>query len=164
MKNSNIKGTTLVEVLATIIILAVVLAPISMLFLVGYRNYFLENEKMIANQNVIEVMENITRDLRENENRYITVDNISNHVLEIKPIGDFPPGEELIYEYIPAQQILNRNGVSIFKDSKIRVTHFYVSEFTDENYDTSLIDISITIEYGQEGSATLRTYYRRKLN
>jgi prepilin-type N-terminal cleavage/methylation domain-containing protein len=77
MKNLGKKGVTLVEVIAAITILGIILTPLTSIFYMGYKNYFVENDRMTAQQSAKEVIDTIIGDLRLYENENTEVDTLS---------------------------------------------------------------------------------------
>jgi prepilin-type N-terminal cleavage/methylation domain-containing protein len=148
------KGLTLVEMLVALAIMGVLLVPVSMIFYSGYSNYYNENDDMISIQKSREVMDSIIEDLRMYENISTTVMD-EGSTLYIK--------EGMVFNYIPAKKMLYKNGAPLFMEQdQLIINDFHVEEIKPENYDSSLISISLKIKVGKGEEIVLENSYRRK--
>ncbi|MFZ5989585.1 MAG: type II secretion system protein [Bacillota bacterium] len=162
MRRLGKKGATLTELMASLAILSIILAPISLVFYLGYKNFFFENDVMAAQQRAKEVLDMINSDLRMFENEYTEVDNITKSSVIIKDAVHFP-GEELIYTYSPDQKKIFKNGIAVFnEDEEVEVTGFEIEEVKPSDYDSSLININITVKVGKSDMVNLQSGFRRK--
>ncbi|HPC99845.1 MAG TPA: prepilin-type N-terminal cleavage/methylation domain-containing protein [Acetivibrio sp.] len=157
------KGFTLAEMMAAIIILGIIIVPVSLAFYTGYRNYFIENEEMTAQEKAREIIEMIITDLRMYENEHTVADNDSN-TLTIKDSTHFP-GEEIVYTYSPEQKCLFRNGIELFAEvDSPEVTDFAIEETRQADYDSSIIIIEVSVKYNRSDTVKLRGSFRRKFD
>jgi prepilin-type N-terminal cleavage/methylation domain-containing protein len=148
------KGLTLVEMLVALAIMGVLLVPVSMIFYSGYSNYYNENDDMISIQKSREVMDSIIEGLRMYENISTTVMD-EGSTLYIK--------EGLVFNYIPAKKMLYKNGTPLFMEQDpLIINDFHVEEIKPENYDSTLISISLRIKLGKGEEIVLENSYRRK--
>ncbi|MCX7920415.1 MAG: hypothetical protein N3B21_00105 [Clostridia bacterium] len=148
-------GATLIEVVSTVAILFVVLAPLSLIFNTWYDDYYEENYRVMLQKRSMETMQQIMQDLRMFADGNTAVVD-SGTKLFIK--GD------LIYSYSPYQKKLFKNSTSVFLDSEtIEVTAFNVEETSVPDNDSSLINITITLKTKRNIEITLQNSYRRKL-
>ncbi|WP_010252566.1 type IV pilus modification PilV family protein [Acetivibrio cellulolyticus] len=161
MKKIGKKGTTLVEVIASLVIVGIILTPITSIFYMGYKNYFVENDRMTAQQAAKDVLEIITKDLRFYENKYTEVDAITGKSLIIKDGTNFP-GDEIVYSFDEGQKMILRNNVALLEDNTILITNFSVQEIKLSDYDSSLIKISVTVKSGKSDEINMEGSYRRK--
>ena len=161
MKNLGKKGVTLVEVIAAITIVGIILTPLTSIFYMGYKNYFVENDRMTAQQSAKEVIDTIIGDLRLYENENTEVDTLTGKSLTIKDSDNFP-GDEIVYLFDEVQKKVLRNETYLLENSDILVTDFTVRETKPLGYDSSLIKIDVTIKIGKSEEISLEGSYRRK--
>ncbi|OPZ92969.1 MAG: hypothetical protein BWY74_01349 [Firmicutes bacterium ADurb.Bin419] len=161
MRKIGKKGVTLVEVIASLVILGIILTPITSIFYMGYKNYFVENDRMTAQQAAKEVLNRIIKDLRVYENEYTQVDEVTGKSLIIKDFINFP-GDELVYSYEEDRKLVLRNDVALIDNDAIVITDFSVLETKPDGYDSSLIKISVSVRTGKSDEIHLEGSYRRK--
>lgn len=149
------KGMTLIELIVSLSIMGIILAPISLVFYSGYGNFYNENDDMINIDKSREVMDSIITDLRMNESPSVAVSDEGN-TLFIK--------EDLIYTYSPDEKMLLKNGIPVFPDEvNASMNHFKVEEVKHSDYDSSLINIAFTLKVGRSEEITLQNSFRRKI-
>lgn len=161
MRKIGKKGMTLVEVIASLVILSIILAPITSIFYMGYKNYFVEHDRMMSQQTGKEVLNSIIEDLRAFENEHTKVDDITAKALIIKDSINFP-GDEIVYRYDEVEKTILRNGSNLIDDSEVDITDFSVLETKPEGYDSSIIKISVTVRTGKSDEIQLLGSYRRR--
>lgn len=159
MRKKNIKGVTFVELLATISIIGIIIVPISSVFYIGFKNYFMENEKMTANEKANEILDKIIEDLRKHENIHTFVNEETNDAIYIKDNINYPL-DTVIYNYLRDEKKLYRNDVYL-QDDLTTIENFYVEELQEETYDSSIINISLSVKFKRVFSE-VETSYRRK--
>lgn len=178
------KGLSLVEVIATVAIMAIIIIPISLVFTTSYSNFNIESDKAAAQKAAREVLYGkgfssygVMGDLERSNagSDKITIgDIIDASVNSISILDD--AGVKKIYYYNQATQELK-----------------YKNELTDENYflnetstngraiivkkfdvkkitrgttidsvilDTDIIRVTVTVECGRSGNITLESSYR----
>jgi|GEM_PF-1896250 len=167
MKKLGNKGMTLVELIAAMTIMGIILTPITGIFYYGYSNYFVENDRMIAQQSAKEVVNKIINDLRVYENQFTEIDELEGRFLIIKDSVNFPEGEEIVYEYDEVQNMILRNGKNLLGEElldeiDVLVNDFYVKETKPEGYDSSIINIVVAVQKGKSDELSVEGVFRRK--
>ncbi len=157
------KGTSLVELLISIAILGVIMVPISTVLYQGFKNYFVENDMLIATQRAREAMDKLIEDIRMNDSSNISIED-SGKILNIVK-GD-PIKEDLIYELetVGGINVLLRNTQNVFKpEENISILEFkaQIQEKTVD-YDSQIIKVILGIKVGKSDPVTLEGSYRRK--
>lgn len=148
------KGLTLIELIVSLSIMGIILAPISLIFYSGYSNFYYENDDMINIEKSREIMDNIITDLRMNESPSIAVSDEGN-TLFIK--------EDLVYKYSPEGKMLFKNGIPVIPEGeKANMSRFKVEEVKPSDYDNKLINITFTLKVGRSREITLQNSFRRK--
>ena len=148
------KGLTLIELIVSLSIIGIILAPISLIFYSGYGNFYYENDDMINIEKSREVMDNMVTDLRMNESPSITVSDEGN-TLFIK--------EDLVYTYSQDGKMLLKNGIPVLPEGeKASMSSFKVEEVKPSDYDSKLINITFTLKVGRSREITLQNSFRRK--
>lgn len=161
MKKLGKKGLTLVEVIASLVILGIIMTPLTSIFYMGYKNYFVENDRMIAQQTAKEVLGSIIDDLRAYENENTKVDTITGKTLTIKDSINFP-GDEIVYTYDENQNMVFRNATPQLDNTAILITGFSVQESIPLGFDSQVIKINVTVKTGKSEEINLEGSYRRK--
>ncbi len=161
MRKIGKKGMTLVEVIASLVILSIILTPITSIFYMGYKNYFVENDTMTSQQAAKEVLNRIIEDLRVYENEHTKVDDITAKALIIKDSINFP-GDEIVYTFEEDRKLILRNGLNLLDNDAVVITDFSVLETKPDGYDSSIIKISVTVRTGKSDEIKIEGSYRRK--
>ena len=163
MRKISKKGMTLVELIAAMTILGIILTPLAGIFYFGYRNYFVENDRMTAQQSAKEVINKIINDLRVHENQFTHID--ANNSLKIKDSDNFS-GNEIVYLFDEEHKVILRNGINLLDSSDIFVTNFSAEEVEaseeESEYDSKLIKIVVTVQKGKSDETSIEGVYRRK--
>lgn len=163
MKKIRNKGMTLVELIAAMTILGIILTPLTGIFYFGYRNYFVENDRMTAQQSAKEVINKIVNDLRVHENQFTQIG--ADNSLRIKD-SDYFPENEIVYMFDEEHKAILRNGVSLIESNDIFILNFTIEEIqsSDEEleYDSNLIKIAVTVQKGKSDEISIEGVYRSK--
>ena len=163
MRKNSKKGMTLVELIAAMTILGIILTPLTGIFYFGYRNYFVENDRMTVQQSAKEVINKIINDLRVHENQLTQID--AGNSLKIKD-SDYFPGNEIVYLFDEENKAILRNGISLIESSDIFITNFSIEEIESSNeelvYDSKLIKIVVTVQKGKSDEISIEGVYRSK--
>lgn len=161
MKKLGKKGLTLVEVIASLAILGIIMTPLTSIFYMGYKNYFVENDRMTAQQTAKEVVGRIIDDLRAYENEYTEADTSSGKTLTIKDSVNFPE-DTIVYTFEENQKMVFRNGTPLIDNPAVLITGFLVQETIPSGFDSYMIKISVTVKTGKSEEINLEGSYRRK--
>lgn len=160
MRKIGKKGMTLVEVIASLVILSIILTPITSIFYMGYKSYFIENDRMKVQQAVKEVLNRIIEDLRVYENEHTKVDETGKSLI-IKDLINFS-GDGIVYLFEEDRKIILRNDVVLIDDSSVVITDFSVLEIKLDDYDSSIIKINIAARTEKSDEVRIEGSYRRK--
>jgi prepilin-type N-terminal cleavage/methylation domain-containing protein len=166
LKLKNNRGITLTEMLVAIAIMCMIATPISFILLQGYRNFSEDNGTMTAQGAARSAIDGILNDLRKNDNKSVSVstEQSAGGTIEILHIND-----SLQYTYSTIDKKLLKNGTSIFQeDEGVELVDFYIKEVRPEDravegYDSSLIDIRVSVKVRLGQAVTLEDSYRRKI-
>lgn len=161
MRIINRKGMTLVELIAAMTILGIILTPLTGIFYFGYRNYFIENDRMTAQQSAKEVLNKIIDDLRTYENAFTEIDTLTGKSLTIKDSVNFPE-DEIVYLFDEEQKTVFKNGINILHNSDVFINDFSIQETKPLGYDSSLIKIVVTVQTGKSDEVSIEGSFRRK--
>lgn len=158
------KGVTLTELIVTITIMAIIITPISVVFIQGYSGFFTESDKMNAQQCAREVLYGrgvnsygIMGDLERCDNKLTSVTG------KCISIGDSLDDMRV---YSLADGVFSYNtsssAMTYFIDPKVKIKDFQVnlSPPVEGTTDTTIASISITVVYGRSGEVTLSSSYR----
>ncbi|HHV60711.1 MAG TPA: hypothetical protein GXX49_10585 [Clostridiaceae bacterium] len=147
------KGISLTELMVTVTILIVVMTPVSLLFTSSYKNFFIEEDTVKAQEQARYAMETILTDLARH--------NSGN--IQISPEGELVivPGS-LVYE-MDGNEIKKKNPSELseiiictdVKDFKVKIT----SSLADP-----LVEIEIETQKGRGRKINLKNAYRIKTN
>lgn len=155
MRKITRKGMTLVELIAAMTILGIILTPLTGIFYFGYRNYFVENDRMTAQQSAKEVVNIIINDLRAHENQFTQIDEDNSLKMQ-------DSDSEIVYFFDEEHKAILRNGISIIESSDVLITNFSIKEIEQMEYDSNLIKIVVTAQKGKSDDISIEGVYRRK--
>lgn len=161
MKKLGKKGLTLVEVITSLAILGIIMTPLTSIFYLGYRNYFVENDRMTAQQTAREVIGRIMDDLRAYENENTEVDLLTGRTLTIKDSVNFPE-DLIVFTFDENERMVFRNGIPLIDNTAILITGFGVQETQPSGFDSHVIKITVTVKTGESEEIKLEGSYRRK--
>jgi hypothetical protein len=153
VKLLNKKGYTLIEVISTISILFIILAPIILVFNTWYNNFYIDNSKVFLDQKLRDTMDYILSDLR----KYGNINSTSKNDNKSLYIDD-----SLEYTFIDGT--LYKNDEIFFEDNNIEIVNFTVEEVKPENYDTSVIKIYIKLVSDYDIESELESIYKKKFS
>ncbi len=159
------KGVTLAELIVSIGILGLILAPVSMIMYTGYKSYFVEENTTVTQEKARQAMDSIIEDLRrlEFENRVYNPDKT------LKPLAD-PAGGRLtltrdgqVYYYLDGSVLKKLDNGNVSK-SWDGCALFEINEVN--NTGSNVVNLTIGFNSGI-GVSTGRTVnlnssYRRK--
>ena len=163
------KGVTLVELVTTVAILAIIIAPISLVFNIGYSQFFKESDNVIAQEGARQIFYGngintygIMGDLARCNNLATTTSGIS--IL----IGDEPSNLKA-YSFDNTSKKILLNGVNYFDNTDkkdVKVSSFSAitidaGQIIDGNVtDTKVITVYAEVSYGRSNIIKLSNSYR----
>lgn len=172
------KGITLTEVIVTLAIMAIIAAPITMVFTTAYTSFINESDKNTAQQYAREVMfgdglnsKGIIGELEGSNASTIGI-NVSPQSISIRQNDT---GAAIKYEYQPIESdygtliYTNASGAAIdlFNNAKsgngfdVKLNEFFVEKVVKTaDTDTDLINITLKLSCGNSGIITLKNSYR----
>ncbi len=174
MNIKETKGATLTEVIITVAILMIIMAPISLIFITSYTSYINENDKATAQQSAREILYGnsinsygILSDLERSGamSKDIYIDGVTDDIdvsgtsLLIKNITS---GEEKKYIFEPGEKGKLTNGAGvIYNDPSVIVDAFVVQKLkrNSEN-DCDSLKILIEVHCGNSGKVSYESTYR----
>lgn len=158
------KGVTLVELITTIAILAIIITPISLVFNMGYSQFFKESDNVIAQESGREILYGngitsfgIMGDMSRCNNLATTTNG--NKI----SIGDVASGlKEYSYDGINKKLLLNGSNYFFNTDKQdVNVTSFSAitilpGEIINGNKtDTKVVSVYIEVSYGRSNTVKL---------
>jgi prepilin-type N-terminal cleavage/methylation domain-containing protein len=155
MRKNTRKGMTLVELITAMTILGIILTPLTGIFYFGYRNYYVENDRMTAQQSAKEIVNIIINDLRAHENQFTQIDTDNSLKMQ-------DSDSEIVYVYDEEHKTILRNGISLTEDRDVLITNFSIEEIEQMEYDSNLIKIVVTVQKGKSDDISIEGVYRRK--
>lgn len=168
MKFMNSKGVTLTELMVSIAIIGVIMAPLSLVFYTGYNNYFIENDTMNTQQNARDAMDGIINDFRKFEN-FNKKYSASNELIKLVTVAnqlDIKCGTQdtqIITYYFLNSRIMKRmpdGSEFVFCND---VVSFTAEEINTSQHDSNIINIAIQVKTGHGETTTVQNSYRRKV-
>ncbi len=161
MRKVDKRGTTMVELMVAIAILSMIMLPVYVVLSMGYEQFYIENSNMQAQKSAREIIDMILEDLRMGENEFTEADNSSGRLLTIKDSFHFAD-DELIYSYLPEQNMIYKNDIPILEGDGVKVVNFNVEQ-TIMDYDSWIIEISISVKTEKSDVISLKSSYRTKV-
>lgn len=182
------KGISLVEVIATVAIMAIIMVPISLIFITSYTNFISESDKAVAEQCAREVLYGkgissygVMGDLERSsasKNRIKLEDNFETGKYRIIKITDSAgsTGTQKIYRFDKDERKLfydDGSGEKDFFDQESSINNHtievidFVAEYKSKGtvinkaeIDTDVVIISATVLCGKSGNIKVESSYR----
>ena len=152
MKFNN-KGYTLVEVMTTITLLLIVIAPITIMFNMWYKNFHEDNAKVYLHQKARDIMGDLIQDLRRYSNAETRCDDI--HTIYIN--------DSFVYHYDEEEDKLLLNNNDVILNEEIKMVEFSAVEETGEDGVSSIIKIGFKLTSSNDTEVSLSTIFRKKI-
>ncbi|MDP4180212.1 MAG: type II secretion system protein [Bacillota bacterium] len=157
------KGSSLVELLVSLAILSVIMAPISMVLYSGFNTYYIENDVLMATQRAREEIDAIVEDIRSNDSQYLSIEDDGKTLNIIK---NNPDKEDLVYKLSvdDGEKVLLKNDTPVFKpEDKIILLDFNAVQYRQADYDSSIVKVALSLKVGKSDPISIERSYRRKI-
>ncbi len=168
------KGATLTEVIITVALLMIIMAPISLIFVTAYSSYIEENDKAAAQQGAREILygnsinfHGILGELERSgaASKDVLIDDVTEDIDATGSriiIKNTDSGEEKRFVFVPGEdgKITNGAGVS-YNEPSIIVDGFVVEKLKRNALnDGDRLKITVVVHCGNSESVSYTSTYR----